>query len=150
MGRGTWRLGKQWRIINSPLRKNIDVTPPQKVPGQRQNPAATTREVQSQPKVIGRLLVVWLWSNRMRILRVMSNYRVFIPTTQPELICTRQPGPKIMKLMRSIKLNCRGKVKMQLSTLRQKRPPASSLFLPLCLLFLRISSDLTGTQLKEN
>lgn len=37
-------MGKQWRIIKSPLRKNIDVAPPQKVPGERQHP--TTREVQ--------------------------------------------------------------------------------------------------------
>lgn len=39
----------------------------------------------------------------MWALRVISNYRVFIPTTQRELICTQQPGPKIMKLITSIK-----------------------------------------------
>lgn len=104
-------FGKQRRIIKSLLRKNTDVTPPQKVPGKQKNPATPTREVQSQPKVIGRSLIVWLWSNRMWILRVISNYRVFIPTTQRELICTRQPGPKIMKLMRSIKAKLLGKGK---------------------------------------
>ena len=39
----------------------------------------------------------------MWALRVISNYRVFIPTTQRELICTQQPGLKIMKLITSIK-----------------------------------------------
>lgn len=39
----------------------------------------------------------------MWALRVISNYCVFIPTTQRELICTQQPGPKIMKLITSIK-----------------------------------------------
>lgn len=39
----------------------------------------------------------------MQALRVISNYLVFIPTTQKELICTQQPGPKIMKLITSIK-----------------------------------------------
>lgn len=39
----------------------------------------------------------------MSALRVISNFRVFIPTTQRELICTQQPGPKIMKLIVSIK-----------------------------------------------
>lgn len=127
VGRGTWRLGKQWRII----RKNIDVTPPQKVPGQRQNPAVTTREVQSQLKVIGRLLVVWLWSNRMRILRIISNYRVFIPTTQPELICTRQPGPKIMKLMRSIKAKLPGKGKNAIIYIETETSPRFLAFPPI-------------------
>lgn len=39
----------------------------------------------------------------MWAVRVISNYRMFIPTTQKELICTQQAGPKIMKLIRSIK-----------------------------------------------
>lgn len=39
----------------------------------------------------------------MWALRVISNYCVFILTTQRELICTQQPGPKIMKLITSIK-----------------------------------------------
>lgn len=65
----------------------------------------------TQEKVIGRLLIVWLWSNLTWIQRVISNYRVFIPTTQRELICTRQAGPKIMKLTRSIKAKRPGKGK---------------------------------------
>lgn len=77
------------------------MTPPQKV-------LAIKR---TQEKVIGRLLIVWLWSNLMWILRVISNYRVFIPTTQRELICARQAGPKIMKLTRSIKAKRPGKGK---------------------------------------
>lgn len=141
-------FGKQWRIIRSPLRKNIDVTPPQKVPGGGKNPATTTREVQSQLKVIGCFLIVWLWSNLMWILRGISNYCVFIPVTQRELICTRQPGPKIMKLMRSIKAKLLGKGKNGIIYIGTEMSP--SLFLPLCRLFLRFSSNLTGTQLKEN
>lgn len=39
----------------------------------------------------------------MPSLRVISNYRVFIPTTHRQLICTQQPGPNIMKSITSIK-----------------------------------------------
>lgn len=53
--------------------------------------------------MIGYFLIRQLYYNLTRALRVISNYRVFIPTTQRELICTQQPGPKIMKLITSIK-----------------------------------------------
>lgn len=128
-------FGKQWRIIRSLLRKNIDVTPPQKVPGGGKNPATTTREVQSQPKVIGRSLIVWLWSSLMWILGGISNYRVFIPTTKRELICTPQPGPKIMKLMRSIKAQLPGKGKNGIIYIGTETSPSLPRFSPHCAVF---------------
>lgn len=81
--------------------------------------------------MIGRFLIVWLWSNLMRILRVMSNYRVFIPTTHRELICTRQPGPKIMKLIRSIKAKLPGKGKNVIIYIETETFPLSSVAFPL-------------------